>query len=74
MRDKNFMIKEMPEEEKKYLNDVFYTDKDVEHFMSGTMPTYDIEQEKEFLEKLEKKGVKLSEQQKKEYLESFRQI
>lgn len=64
----------MPEEEKKYLNDVFYTDEDVENFMTGTTPTYDIEQEKEFLEKLEKKGVKLSEKQKKEYLESFRQI
>ena len=68
------MIKEMPEEEKKYLDDVFYTDEDVKHFKTGTTPTYDIEQEKKFFEELEKKGVKLSEKQKKEYLESFRQI
>ena len=68
------MINEMPEKEKKYLNDVFYTDEDVKHFKSGTTPTYDIEGEKKLLEELEKKGVKLSAKQKKEYLESFREI
>ena len=68
------MINEMPEKEKKYLNDVFYKDEDVKHFKTGTTPTYDIEGEKNFLNELEKKGVKLSEKQKKEYMKSFRQI
>lgn len=68
------MINEMPDKEKKYLNDVFYSDEDVKHFKTGTTPVYDIEAEKNFLNELEKKGVKLSEKQKKIYLESFRQI
>ena len=68
------MINEMPEKEKKYLNDVFYNDEDVKQFKTGKMPTYDIGGEKNFLKELEKKGVKLSEKQKKQYLESFREI
>ena len=74
MKDNIHNIKEMPEEEKKYLNDVFYTDEDVEFLGNGKIPTYDINEEKEFLKKLEKKGVKLSEEQKQNYLNSFRQI
>jgi len=68
------MIKEMSDKEKKYLNDVFYSDEDVKHFKQGTTPTYDMKGEKDLLKALEKKGVKLSEKQKKEYLESFRQM
>lgn len=67
------MIKDMPLSEKKYLNDVILEEGDVETIFNGKMPVRekDFEDEKNFLKKLEKKGVKLTEEQKKEYLDMF---
>ena len=59
--------------EKKYLNDIILEEGDVESIFNGKMPVCkkDFEDEKIFLKKLEKKGVKLSEEQKNYYLEMF---
>lgn len=68
------MINEMSEKDKKYLNDVFYSEDEVKHLLNGKTPSYDIKGEEILLKTLEKKGVKLSQKQKKEYLKSFTSI
>lgn len=67
-------MKELPEEEQKWLNDILYTDKDIEHLKNGKQPVYDIKKQEEFLKSLEKKGVKLSDKQKENYLKRFEVI